>query len=142
MLNVYVEDDNMVKVGPISELRLEGQSLRTPRQVEAVYRCGYWLVGGRCGASLIVEGPVCLHGEHGSDVSPTSVSYERLVLSRGEIRAGQWREQLLGQYDERAKLWCLMDDGSTWKDFVFSPSNLQALVAMSVADDGSNDSIR
>jgi hypothetical protein len=32
MLNVYVEDDNVVKVGPISELRLEGQSLRSPGQ--------------------------------------------------------------------------------------------------------------
>jgi len=141
MLNVYVEDDNVVKVGPILELRLEGQSLRTPGQIAAVYRCGYWLVGGRCGANLIVEGPVCLHGEHGNDASPLSASYERLVLSHGEIRAGQWREQLLGQYDERAKLWCLMDDGSTWKDFVFSPSDTRARLAMTAAD-GSNDSMR
>jgi len=106
-----------------------------------MYRCGNRLVSGRCGARLIVEGPVCLHGEHGNDVSPASASYERLVISHGRIRAGPWREKLLGLYDQRAKLWFMMDDGSTWKDFVFSPSNPRAPHAMSAAD-GSNDSIR
>jgi hypothetical protein len=120
MLNIYVEDDAAVKVGPVSELRLAGQSLRTLGEVAAVYRCGYWLVAGHCGSSLIVAGPVCLRGEHGKDASPPSASYQQLFLLHGEIRAGQRREQLLGRYDERAKLWCLMDDGSTWKDFVFS----------------------
>jgi hypothetical protein len=121
---LYLEPANSgrgKKFGPVSLVRIEGDSVRAGAREVAVYRGGLWVGSGFDAASLVIEAPLSVHFETGYAVSPSYGTFERVRIVDGVLRAGEWWQLTLARFDPDTRMWCVPSDQTAWFSVMFSP---------------------